>query len=260
MGGTNADAKGGRRRKRPEERSARANGTGARKRRRRPPSPDEDEPLSPATRPSDRAPSRRSERERGLSPFSGKRHFPPEAGSPGRKPGRRTAPAGTARLQRSERRRRISSWRRFYHAGPTSRNSGLRPAPRHAPPVASATGSLGVLENARELPGSETPELPVAEATPPRCRNRAEQGNTNQSCSSCKSCNPVENAKQDRLLTAHGSASRRGRRATRAFPSRCPGRRRTRSGGRRRRGGRGRGRDSRAARCRCSSRRRSGSG
>ena len=51
-----------------------------------------------------------------------------------------------------------------------------------------------------------------------------------------------------------GASFRRGRGATRAFPSRCPARRRTRCGGRRRRGGRGRGRGSRAARCRCSSR------
>ena len=49
-----------------------------------------------------------------------------------------------------------------------------------------------------------------------------------------------------------GAPFRRERRATRAFPSRCPARRRTRSGGRRRRAGRGRGRGSRAARCRCS--------
>ena len=46
-----------------------------------------------------------------------------------------------------------------------------------APPVASATGSFGVLENVEELPGSETPGLPVAKATPPRRRLPAERGN-----------------------------------------------------------------------------------
>ena len=54
---------------------------------------------------------------------------------------------------------------------------GARPAPRHTPPVASAPGSFGVLENVEELPGSETPGLPVAKATPPRRRLQAEQGN-----------------------------------------------------------------------------------
>ena len=82
------------------------------------------------------------------------------------------SPAGTRRRSCSLRgiQRRPAAWFLV-------RFGGARPAPRHTPPVASAPGSFGVVEKMEELPGSETPGLPVAKATPPRRRLQAEQGN-----------------------------------------------------------------------------------
>ena len=45
----------------------------------------------------------------------------------------------------------------------------------------------------------------AAPRTPPRRRNHAERGNAKQSCPSGKSCNPVENADQDRLVAEQGN-------------------------------------------------------
>ena len=128
-------------------------------------------------------------------------------------------------------------------------------APPRTPPRAARCfryrefGSFGECEGTPGLRNSGTPRSESNPATMPESSGAGQHKSILfilQILQSCRKreAGPAPGGAWERLPPERG--------ATRAFPSRCPARRRTRCGGRRRRGGRGRGRGSRAARCRCS--------